>query len=285
MSNATGKHIDKTFLSIDQAEARGFIHRDYIAHCFRWTHVIKELTRGQAYKDARILDIGCGKLMPMGTTLHSSRLAPAYYCGVEYGPVDRSNPSVATTLKSSTFVCDIWDNTDIRNFGLDEGEQPFDFVTCFEMIEHIEPSMVHQTLDVIKEMTTPDARIFISTPVYNGKAAKNHVNEMTMDALGNVFLDHGFGIRAMHGTFASITDYSHLLTPEETVIFNKLRAYYDVNVLSNIFAPLYPQGSRNILWELSPTAHDDKAPIPFMGWDACKKPWSSSEQWEDLRRG
>ena len=39
MANARGKEIDNTHLSIDQAEARGFIHRDYIAHCLRWTHV------------------------------------------------------------------------------------------------------------------------------------------------------------------------------------------------------------------------------------------------------
>ena len=41
MANEFGKAIDKTFLSIDQAETRGFLHRDYIAHCLRWTHVVK----------------------------------------------------------------------------------------------------------------------------------------------------------------------------------------------------------------------------------------------------
>ena len=42
MANARGKEIDNTHLSIDQAEARGFIHRDYIAHCLRsvsYTHL------------------------------------------------------------------------------------------------------------------------------------------------------------------------------------------------------------------------------------------------------
>ena len=43
MANARGKEIDNTHLSIDQAEERGFIHRDYIAHCLRWTHVAKYL--------------------------------------------------------------------------------------------------------------------------------------------------------------------------------------------------------------------------------------------------
>ena len=37
------RKIDKTMLSIDNAESRGFLHRDYIAHCLRWTHVTKYL--------------------------------------------------------------------------------------------------------------------------------------------------------------------------------------------------------------------------------------------------
>ena len=58
MANERGKSVDKTFLSIDNAEERGFLHRDYIAHCLRWTHVVKWLHQGGRYKTARILDVG-----------------------------------------------------------------------------------------------------------------------------------------------------------------------------------------------------------------------------------
>ena len=37
------RKIDKTHLSCDQAEERGFLHRDYIAHCLRWSHIVKHL--------------------------------------------------------------------------------------------------------------------------------------------------------------------------------------------------------------------------------------------------
>jgi len=44
-----------------------------------------------------------------------------------------------------------------------------------------------------------------------------------------------------------------------------LREYYDSNVLSTIFAPMYPQGSRNNLWVLrnsfTPAGED-----MFLGW-------------------
>ena len=69
MANARGKEIDNTHLSIDQAEARGFIHRDYIAHCLRWTHVSKYLHLQARYKTARVIDIGCGKDMPLALSL------------------------------------------------------------------------------------------------------------------------------------------------------------------------------------------------------------------------
>ena len=58
MANARGKEIDNTHLSIDQAEARGFIHRDYIAHCLRWTKIAKDLNLGGKYKEADIIDVG-----------------------------------------------------------------------------------------------------------------------------------------------------------------------------------------------------------------------------------
>ena len=51
MANARGKSIDNTHLSIDQAEERGFIHRDYIAHCLRWTHVAKWMGKPANLKD------------------------------------------------------------------------------------------------------------------------------------------------------------------------------------------------------------------------------------------
>jgi len=281
MANKNGKQIDTTYLSIDQAEARGFIHRDYIAHCFRWSHVIKFLSGGQRYKTARILDVGCGRLMPMGTMLHSSRMAPAYYCGVDYGPVDRGNKSVATTLNSPGFNCDILDHTDASKIQLDEGEEPFNVITCFEMLEHVEPSMVLDTLQMMKRMATPDAHIFISTPCFNGSAAANHVNEMTFDALNAVFIQEGFSVIDKHGTFASIRDYEDELDEHEQVTFTKLRDYYDVNILSTIFAPMHPSKSRNVLWELSPNAECTNVDEYGFG----SEPWSSSTKWKELKRG
>jgi hypothetical protein len=61
MANARGKSIDNTHLSIDQAEERGFIHRDYIAHCLRWTHVAKWMGNPKHRKDCTCLTLAAAK--------------------------------------------------------------------------------------------------------------------------------------------------------------------------------------------------------------------------------
>ncbi len=88
MANARGKEIDNTHLSIDQAEARGFIHRDYIAHCLRWTKIAKDLNLGGKYKEADIIDVGCGKDMPLARMLMTNRMAPRNYVGIEYNKME-----------------------------------------------------------------------------------------------------------------------------------------------------------------------------------------------------
>ena len=107
--NEHGKTIDKTFLSIDNAEDRGFIHRDYIAHCLRWTHVIKRLYERKTYQTARILDVGCGRELPFAKTLYSSKLAPAIYLGVDAGPI--LDEEVAKIAKTQKFPHKLWENT------------------------------------------------------------------------------------------------------------------------------------------------------------------------------
>ena len=90
-----GRAIDKTHLSCEQAEERGFLHRDYIAHCLRWSHVVKHLGIKNRYKTAQILDIGCGKETPLIKTLYTMRMTPEVYVGVDYNkqpPRPSENP-------------------------------------------------------------------------------------------------------------------------------------------------------------------------------------------------
>lgn len=297
--NERGKSIDKTYLSIDQAEDRGFIHRDYIAHCLRWSHVCKRLYERKTYQSAIILDVGCGRELPMAKMLYSSRLIPRHYFGVDAGPIE---DTATAAISNGKFPHTVWENTNFLDIG--PGDLAFDItvnpdtpppniVTCFEVLEHVEPKMMLEMLLHMKLLTSNDARFFISTPCWNRTdCAANHVNEITYDALGSVFERSGFVVENVYGTFASIRDYEHLLPRVKSNdgewalgnIFDQLREYYDTNFLSCVFAPLFPAQSRNCLWELRKSTNPHVMGIMnrFPGLETCAKPWSSSTLWEEL---
>ena len=83
-------------------------------------------------------------------------------------------------------------------------------------------------------------------------AAKNHiidgkVGEFTFDEL-KTLIEKYFVIEKTYGTFASQRDYKPLMNEWQTKMYNALNDYYDVNLLSNLMAPLFPEHSRNCLW-------------------------------------
>jgi hypothetical protein len=283
MPNAHGKSIDKTYLSIDNAETRGFIHRDYIAHCLRWTHVCKHLARSQRYKTAKIIDVGCGRELPLAKTLYSSRYIPERYVGVEYGPIEAE--AISTLSKTDKFPGEYYTDTDVCTF---EHNGEFNIVTCFEVFEHVEPAHGVRLLKKLRALLddSEDATIFLSTPCYDEKtgAADNHVNETTYEALGSIIESVGLEIKQAYGTFASIKDYKDLLAADGLdTIFAKFREYYDTNYLATIFAPLYPAQSRNCLWVLgkdkSLTAGFNTRFKPLAN---IPKPWSQSPNQDDF---
>lgn len=290
--------LDKTHLSIDQAEERGFIHRDYIAHCLRWSHVVKFLYQGNKYKTARILDIGCGKEMPLAKLLHSSRLAPTegYYIGLDANSLEMPSQFKNSKWQPQPFGKAIfpqdWQNRKIEYAYRERTRQPFvapDIVTCFEVAEHVEPKHCRILVEGIRNALDGAGTAFISTPVWDPEvgAAANHINEMTYQAFGALLEDIGFVIEGHWGTFASQKDYKVHIQQEggpDTYIpadlWNKLSQYYDSNYLATIFAPLFPQLSRNVLWRVK--HHTGQIFRQFPKLKEVPGPWTSSPKWEEL---
>ena len=273
MANRQGKSIDKTYLSIDNAEGRGFIHRDYIAHCLRWSFVVKDMMKKSAYKTARVLDVGCGKEAPLAKLLYSSKMFPAEYIGVDAGKIEP--PSLGKYEEDAMFI-------DQVDFARDPGTDTlgFDRIVCFEVLEHIEPEHVVRMLKKIYGALVDGGVAYISTPCWNRTAcAGNHVNEMTHEVLAAVIEACGFYVSGNWGTFASQSEIMPAMTQEHLDVMNDLRDYYDSNLLSCIFAPMYPEASRNSLWRL--TKNDGKA-AQYDELKACQEPWSSSEHWQDF---
>lgn len=255
MANARGKTVDKTFLSVNQAEHRGFLHRDYIAHCLRWSHVVKYLMQQRRYATSHVLDIGCGRELPLAKMMFSSRMThrdkKASYTGVDVGPIDWPDSIPEGTNKFNTHL---YPNTDVVAWA-ENHKKRYDVITCFEVVEHVEPFHAYQMLAAISKLLKRDGVAFISTPNFDARmgAAANHVNEMTWEGLSYIFRCAGLELSDHWGTFASQRDYKEAMGEVVGLreIFDELREYYDSNVLSCIFAPLFPTMSRNILWRMT----------------------------------
>lgn len=263
------RQFDKTHLSIDLAEERGIVHRDYIKHCLAWSHVAMRLR--SCYKTAKILDIGCGKDVPLARTLYSNKMIPERYVGVDLNKLELpkmlEGKKMPVELHSGNFL-----------------EMEFDFtpdvIVSFEVAEHMAPRHCRAYLEKIWSLLGDESMAIISTPCFNGSAALNHINEMTYTALGALLEDIGFGIEDHYGTFASIKDYKHLIEHAGLAeTFERLREYYDTNFLSVIFAPLFPEASRNCLWVLRKTRTSERK---FPELAKVPEPWSSSPEYGDL---
>lgn len=285
MANVRGKEVDTTCLSIDNAVSHGWIHRDYIAHVLRWSHVAKYMRQERRHQTAHLLDVGCGREVPLMKYLYHAMLThtTGSYTGIDYGKV----PWPPTIKQGTTkFNASLHEKTDFVKWaqGL-EWAQPFDVVVSFEVLEHVEPWHAYQMLTSMRRVAQPRARIFISTPCFDPKAgaAANHVNEMTFNALRGLIGLAGFTVEKVWGTFANQRDYKKELTPEIQALFNALAEYHSTEILANMFAPLFPEQSRNCLWRLVPgtielpTAQELKA----LDQPGC----SSSDKWQtDLKR-
>ena len=281
MANARGKEIDNTHLSIDQAEERGFLHRDYIAHCLRWTHIAKYLQLKSRYKTASILDIGCGKDMPLAKMLMTSRLAPQYYLGVEYNKIE-----IPKMFEKTKFKPNIVSGLDFTKLG--ELPASFNYSVCLEVLEHVEPIKAIAILEHLPKFLKSDSISWFSTPCWDEKvgAAGNHVNEMTYEAFGSLLEEMGYKILNKWGTFASIKDYKHELLKyiDWNIMFTKLSGYYDTNYLATIFAPMFPAQSRNCLWETQYVGKLTLEEREFKQMNQLEGRLGSSSQWRDLTK-
>ena len=268
------RDFDKTHLSIDTAAERVMFHRDYIAHLFRWTHVIKHLYKQKNYLNARILDIGCGKEVPLARALYSNKLSGAKYCGVDLNKLQMPEMLVKAVENKKLEVTLL--STDASTLTADMLPWQPNIITSFEAWEHMHPEAALRTFKNAYDLLADDGIMFFSTPCWNGKAAANHINETTYEAMGFILQNIGFAITDVFGTFASISDYKPYMDYALEPFYDRLREYYDTNMLSAIIAPLFPSHSRNAMWVCAKHGVDIKTfPEP-------SNKWSQHPDWEKL---
>jgi SAM-dependent methyltransferase len=254
--NRRGKVIDTSNLTI--TAAHGQIHRDYLAHCLRWSHVVKFMAGHKRHRTAHVLDVGCGVEVPLARAMYTARLThtTGSYTGVDHGRLPWPR---WIKRDSARWHMTLHERSDFATVSLDR--RHYDVVVSFEMLEHVEPAhafvMLHRMRNLVGQ-AVEGGTVFISTPCYDSRvgAAGNHVNEMSYDGFHALLQLAGLRVEGVWGTFASQRDYRQTLSecyPGINEAFDALRAYYDPDVLACLFAPLVPEHARNCLWRVNRT--------------------------------
>jgi len=230
---------NKTQLYIDNAEERGIIHRDYIAHCLRWSHIVKWMAKLRRRDEFSVLDIGCGDF-PFLRTLYTNKIKPHYYLGIDARDMN-GRQGVEPNFEHEFEQVDFIDHVPECKYG------DWDTIVFLEVIEHVSKESGIKMLENIKTAMGPETVLFISTPCFNGKAASNHVYEWEYEEL-KAQLESMFEIEDHYGTFASQKDLEPHLSEDEKNVYERMKEYYDSNFISVLMAPLYPQHSRNVIY-------------------------------------
>jgi hypothetical protein len=232
-----GRRFDQTQLRASKFGYR--VHRDYAAHFFKWGFATRLIGPSDL-----VLDVGCGQDIPLMQVLSmGGRYVPEVYTGVDLNKIDRHTTPWATVLDRFNYV-DRW------------GELPNGHWTVgvsIEVLEHMSSADGRTMLEGLRCNLRHDGRLILSTPVFNGKAAKNHVHEYTVHELLNLFLSTGWAVEQRYGTFASYRDLKANATAPHLEVLEGIRKFYSDEVAACFLAPLYPDISRNNVWVLRPS--------------------------------
>lgn len=240
---------NKTQLMVEQEFERHMFHRDRFAHYLRWSYVLRKVKN---WDTASILDVGCGDANLL-KTLYVNRRSPQLYHGVDI------REQLVARLRDDWEAVNrmfLFSYQDVVNESLPMSpDGDWDYVTCFEVCEHVGKENVPKLLDNIRDVMSPATTLLLSTPCYDPTvgAAGNHiiggeVGELTLKEMGALMNDR-FEVVRMFGTFSSKKDIYPLLDEHEQQLYDRLEEYYDANVMSVVFAPLFPEASRNVIWE------------------------------------
>lgn len=233
------RRFDKTQLHADH-HGRA-VHRDYAAHFFRWGWIARQIKRGD-----RILDIGCGQEAPLASVLSGNMsTVPECYVGVDLNKPSAKFPPINAKWASYWWETNFMDRWEDIQLHLLDG---FNAIVCCEVIEHMEPADGLKMLEAFRGCLSDDGRIYLSTPVFNGKAALNHIHEYDTIELSLLIGEAHLLVEKRFGTFMSEHDVKKCASKVELDLFNRLKVYYSGEVLATFLAPLYPDASRNNLW-------------------------------------
>lgn len=242
---------DRSHLSPEKAYRLG---RDYLAHCLRYgwpMNVIRE----HIGAGARILEMGCGKEIPMFRALTCDHSAVMYYKPSLYVGADLNSISYRPEITGCNTI--VLPQTNIIDNPSAMPDSPFDLIVSFEVLEHMDKPDGERFLDKMVEYAgrkpqreSKPCTILLSTPVNGGSIAKNHMYEWHRSELRRAWEKRGAKVVREFGTFSNLAELLHVLTPAERVVWNSMAEYHSPHTLSCFFSAMHPEAARNIAWHV-----------------------------------
>jgi SAM-dependent methyltransferase len=253
MPKRTDDGFDRTYLRANREGYR--VHRDYAAHYFRWGWAVNRSNGGVGLAGKRVLDVGCGPDVPLLRVASYTSQQPTLYVGVDLNPL----PTLSASETKRAVLYGETNFTQIAPQLFKFGEM-FDVVLALESLEHMPRDAAWQTLWWMHQLIDPTGYALVSTPVFDGHQASNHVHEFTVDGLRELIDAAGFTVEKRYGTFASYRDAMRGVrelaathgwdTTLFHTLYDTLREYYSDDVLATFIAPALPDHSRNNVWKL-----------------------------------
>lgn len=277
------------------------VHRDYAAHWFRWGWCARHI-----WNEHDVLDVGCGEDYAFVKVLIGAygKGVPRSYVGVDLNPLPRppyrpwakfigefnfieDHARVETSMEeqqpsinNESFVTSVPSPLFYRY------ERPilglFNRIVCLEVIEHMMKEHGIELLRAMRMHLAPGGKLFLSTPVYDGFAAANHVHEWTIDELREEIVKAGFFVHERFGTFANLRDIKKVAAQEQIKTLEDLNRYYATDVTACFLAPLYPDASRNNMWVLGLNEDVDPFKIEREDQDWADRTWTEEPEGPDF---
>jgi len=251
---STKEHGDYDTTQLRSASYGFRVHRDYLAHVLRWGWAGRFI--GQtAGKARRVLEPGCGQDLPLFKVMSVMQsYLPDKYVGVDLNSI----PFVAKRKPGTYKWADVRDKFNfVEQWPELHGEygSVFDLAVSFEVIEHMKVEAGDQYLHGIHELLQPGGRLLLSTPVFNGAKARNHIHEYEVAELYEKITAAGFMVARRYGTFANYRDIKAAVADSSDAgvkaaweTYERLLEFYDHSLLACFLAPLFPDASRNNAW-------------------------------------